>query len=129
MHKFLTLTSPHIFLLMLLYALPSQYGLYLMVSLYLYGIYLNHQKDKKHMEALNSKQEGSTFSGNWWEVLGTDPHATVAECARVRKLLTKIYHPDGGKAPNEAQMRRINKAFEARAEKPETSAPYGHFTH
>lgn len=129
MHKFLTLASPHIFLLLLLYALPSQYALYVMVTLYLLGIYLNHKKDKQHQEQLDSKEASLKFSGNWWEVLGTERNASVSECARVRKLLTKIYHPDGGQAPNETQMRRINEAFEARAEQPETSVPYGHFTH
>ena len=64
MHKFLTLTSPHIFLLLLLYVLPSQYALYVMVTLYLLGIYLNHKKDKQHQEQLNSKEASLNLYGD-----------------------------------------------------------------
>lgn len=114
MHKILTFILPHIFFIMVIFAIPSQYALYFFTALYLFGIYINYKKDQKHAAEKDNK-----VSANWWEVLGTERNASVSECARIRKLLTRIYHPDGGQAPNPEHMKRINNAFEERAILPE----------
>lgn len=126
MHKTLTLILPHIFFLFVLFSIPSQYALYVFTVFYVVGIYINYQKEKKHAEELKKKP---TSSGDWWHVLGTDKTASVSECARVRKLLAKIYHPDSGQAPNAEHMQRINEAFEERSTLPETTLPYGMVRH
>ncbi|MAF32047.1 MAG: hypothetical protein CMF60_07555 [Magnetococcales bacterium] len=113
MHQVLSFLLPHVFFLFVLFTIPSQYALYILVAFYVVGIFLNVKKDKQHQQALSESKKQST--GDWWEVLGTSPTASVSECARVRKLLTKIYHPDGGQAPNASHMQRINHAYEERS--------------
>tara|TARA_R110000868_G_scaffold262401_1_gene520945 strand:+ start:118398 stop:118766 length:369 start_codon:yes stop_codon:yes gene_type:complete len=108
----------HIMIISIVIFVPAQFAVYIFAVFYIMGIFINIKKDKELADAKNTKTEAI-----WWEILGTSPTAGVAECARVRKLLTKIYHPDGGQAPNEFAMRRINKAFESRAALPDTSHP------
>jgi membrane protein insertase Oxa1/YidC/SpoIIIJ len=114
MHKILAFIMPHIFFVVVIFSIPSAYALYLFTALYLFGIYLNYKKYQKHAAEKNKKK-----LDDWWDILGTEKNASVSECARVRKLLSKIYHPDGGQAPNTHHMRRINQAFDERAKLPE----------
>lgn len=110
MHSFLQHIIPHVLMLMVLIFMPAQTAIYIFAILYTAGIFINLKKERELANAKNKNIEAK-----WFEVLGTSKNASISECARVRKLLTKIYHPDGGQAPNGEAMRRINKAFEARA--------------
>lgn len=106
----------HILIFTILYLIPMQWGFYLLVAFYLIGIPKSF-KDEQLKQELTIQAKKS--HGAWWEILGVQPDATLEECQRVRKLLSKIYHPDGGEAPNEEHMARINMAFEERAMLPD----------
>ena len=121
MHSFSEKILQHAIILIILLTLPAKIAIYVFAFLYVVGIFVNHKKEKKEA---SEKIKGK--SREWWEVLGTNKETSIAECARVRKLLSKIYHPDGGKAPNEAAMRRINEAFEERASLPDTYTGHIH---
>ena len=106
----------HVFILAVLILIPIKWGFYVLIAFYLWGI-PKTLGDQKKME--NLEEKASQNFGKWWEILGTAPTATGAECQRVRKLLSKIYHPDAGTAPNAEHMQRINRAFEDRMTLPE----------
>lgn len=108
--------ATHFFIFAILFLIPQEYGFYLLITLYLIGIPKTF-KDEKVKEELTVQAKKSY--GKWWEILGTNPDASLEECQRVRKLLSKIYHPDGGEAPNAEHMARINAAFEQRAMLPD----------
>ena len=116
MHKFIEKMLPHIIILFALLFLPPQIAAYLFVVLYIIGVFINLKKEKN--EALEKNKDKKIV---WWEVLGTTPDASIKDCTRLRKLLTKIYHPDGGEMPNLEAMRRINEAFAERASKPDAA--------
>lgn len=110
MQNFTEKFLPHLIILGILFFVPSHIAIYIFIALYIYGIYIQTQKEKKEAEEKKNKHKTP-----WWQVLGTSKTASVKECARVRKLLSKIYHPDAGEAPNADAMQRINNAFEERA--------------
>ncbi|MFT7144061.1 MAG: hypothetical protein ACI9TY_001233 [Alphaproteobacteria bacterium] len=116
MHNLLQKVIPHILMVMALLGLPAQIAIYVFVVFYTLGVFINIKKERELTDAKNNSSEHK-----WWQVLGTDETTDITECARVRKLLSKIYHPDGGQAPNAAAMSRINEAFETRAALPDNA--------
>lgn len=109
--------APHIMVIAVFFYLPPEHAIYVFIALYILGVGMNLKKERD--DALNSDKKEPT---PWWEILGTTQDASVKECARVRKLLTKIYHPDGGQAANAEAMQRINDAFEDRASRPDAAS-------
>lgn len=53
------------------------------------------------------------FSGEWWEVLGVTPNASVQEVKAARQRLAKKWHPDVNSSPlAKERMTKINQAVD-----------------
>ena len=53
------------------------------------------------------------MSGEWWEVMGVSPNASVQEVKSAYKKLARLWHPDTNPSPLALErMTRINEAFE-----------------
>ena len=109
--------AAHLTMLVIIFLIPMQWAFYLLMAFYLWGIPKTFKDREEKIDLENKVLRGG---GKWWEILGTEPDATMDECKRVRKLLSKIYHPDGGEAPNSEHMARINRALEDRMLLPDT---------
>ena len=112
----------HLFVVVMCVLLPTELAFYMMLFFYVIGVFSQWKDSKKEQVSMG-------MHSRWWEVLGVNTEASIDECARVRKLLSKIYHPDSGQAPNLEHMQRINEAFEQRAGIPETPETRDYVTH
>lgn len=104
-------------ILFLMYHIPQPQVTYLVGALYIAGTILNKKSDAGHAaekQLLKEQAENQKPQIEWHTTLGVNPNATLEECTKVRRLLTKIYHPDNGEVPNAETMRRINDAYDER---------------
>lgn len=100
---------------------PQPYVTVYVAMFFIIGTILNkkdnlfhlHEKESLRQEIEKAKKEkhGDT---PWHIILGVDETASLEECTKLRRLLSKIYHPDSGSAPNQKTMQRINNAYEER---------------
>lgn len=108
------------FFLVLTYV-PQPYVTIYVAMFFVMGTILNKKDEALHSaEKENLKQEIAKAQKNkenetpWHLVLGISENATLEEATKLRRLLSKIYHPDNGSAPNQHAMQRINQAYEER---------------
>ena len=110
----------HIALISLFFLRPENILPWMVLALYLYGVYHNiYIKDPADKEealeiAEKEVEKKKKEHTDWWIVLGSDKNTSLEDCKKLRNLLTKIYHPDAGKMPNQTTMARINDAYAER---------------
>jgi hypothetical protein len=106
-------TLGHVVVVGALVCLPYQWGVFVALCLQFIGIGAR-LKEQRAIKNEQNALKTTHAKGSWWQILGVEETASIEDCLYVRKLLTEIYHPNYGKAPNAAMMARINKAHNAR---------------
>lgn len=103
----------HSLVILTLAVLPADVVVFVAMLLYVFGVGLRY-REHLEIEAEKEMLQKENAATNWAQILGVSSDASLQECHRVKRLLTDIYHPKYGQAPNVLAYQRVKLAFEIR---------------